>query len=87
MVLVDGACVLYVERGGKTLLSFSQDENALSLAAQSLAASARNGALGKLHVESADGAAVVNSPLGQRPGAGRLPTQPAGLRLRGGAGT
>ena len=32
VVLVDGALVLYVERGGKTLLAFSEDEDVLAAA-------------------------------------------------------
>ncbi len=87
VVLVDGACVLYVERGGKTLLSFTQDENDLAAAAEALAVSVRSGALGKLHVESADGEAVANSPLAAALEKAGFRPSPRGLRLRGGAGT
>lgn len=85
VVMVDGELVLYVERGGRTLLSFSQDENALSAAAESLAASVRNGALGKLHVESADGESVINTPLATALEKAGFRPSPRGLRLRGGA--
>jgi ATP-dependent Lhr-like helicase len=83
VVLVDGACVLYVERGGRTLLSFADDAAALQPAADALALAVRDGALGKLQVERADGLPVVASPLGVAlETAGFRPT-PRGLRLRG----
>ncbi|WP_433254135.1 ATP-dependent helicase [Streptosporangium sp. CA-135522] len=81
VVLVDGHLVLYVERGGKTLLSFSDDDR-LQPAVDALALAVRDGALGKLTVERADGAAVNDSPLGAAlETAGFHPT-PRGLRLR-----
>ncbi|HEY2271229.1 MAG TPA: ATP-dependent helicase [Jatrophihabitantaceae bacterium] len=83
VVLVDGECVLYVERGGRTLLSFATDPAVLQPAADALALAVRDGALGKLAVERADGAPVVASPLGDAlESAGFRPT-PRGLRLRG----
>ncbi|MEO6703605.1 MAG: DEAD/DEAH box helicase, partial [Jatrophihabitantaceae bacterium] len=86
VVLVDGDCVLYVERGGKTLLSFSEDAELLRQAASALAVTARDGALGKLHVESANGDPIAEAPLGEALAeAGFLPS-PRGLRLRGAAG-
>jgi ATP-dependent Lhr-like helicase len=82
VVLVDGECVLYVERGGRTLLSFSDEPNRLQPAADALALAVREGALGKLQVERADGVAVVSSVLGDAlESAGFRPT-PRGLRLR-----
>jgi ATP-dependent Lhr-like helicase len=82
VVLVDGECVLYVERGGKTLLSFTEDPQRLGEAAGALAVSVKAGALGKLHVESADGNPIAGAPLGQAlERAGFLPS-PRGLRLR-----
>ena len=61
VVLVDGVLVLYVERGGKTLLSFTEDERRLRPAAVALAGPVRQGHLGKLTVERADGAHVFGS--------------------------
>ncbi len=86
VVLVDGQCVLYVERGGRTLLSFSQDAAQLAAAAEALAVSVRNGALGKLHVESADGEAVGNSALATALEQAGFRPSPRGLRLRGAVG-
>ena len=82
VVLSGGALVLYVERGGKTLLSWSDDPDVLAPAAAALAAAVRGGALGKLTVERADGGGVYDSPLAQAlESAGFRPT-PRGLRLR-----
>ncbi|MER5620562.1 ATP-dependent helicase [Streptosporangium sp. NPDC002544] len=81
VVLVDGHLILYVERGGKTLLSFSGDDR-LRPAVDALALAVRDGALGKLTVERADGTAINDSPLAAAlESAGFHPT-PRGLRLR-----
>jgi ATP-dependent Lhr-like helicase len=82
-VLVDGQCVLYVERGGRTLLSFTDDPAVLQPAADALALAVRDGALGKLAVERADGAPVVESALGGALTAAGFKPTPRGLRLRG----
>ncbi|MGW0806842.1 ATP-dependent helicase [Nonomuraea sp. NPDC002799] len=81
VVLVDGHLVLYVERGGKTLLSFTDDER-LQPAVDALALAVRDGALGKLTVERADGASIVESPLAAALEAAGFHPTPRGLRLR-----
>ena len=82
VVLVDGRVVLYVERGGKTLLSFTDDESCVAPAADALALAVRDGALGRLTVEKADGESALTSALGVAlEHAGFRPT-PRGLRLR-----
>jgi ATP-dependent helicase Lhr and Lhr-like helicase len=84
VILVDGELVLYVERGGKTLLSWTSDPALLDPAAAALAAAVRDGALGRLTVERADGGGVYDSPLARAlESAGFRPT-PRGLRLRAG---
>jgi ATP-dependent helicase Lhr and Lhr-like helicase len=71
-----------VERGGKTLLSWSDDPAVLEPSAAALAAAVRDGALGRITVERADGGGVYDSPLAQAlESAGFRPT-PRGLRLR-----
>jgi ATP-dependent Lhr-like helicase len=81
-VLVDGALTLYVERGGKTVLTFGAAEPALSAAAESLASTVREH-LGKLRIERVDGDFAIGTPLGLALAqAGFAPT-PQGLRLRG----
>ncbi|MET1043041.1 MAG: ATP-dependent helicase [Microbacteriaceae bacterium] len=79
VVIVDGALTLYVERGGKTVLSFT--DVALDAAAASLAQTVRAG-LGRMRIEKIDGEFALGTDLGdalQR--AGFVPT-PQGLRLR-----
>src|SRR5262249_37709961 len=53
-VLVDGAAVLYVERGGRSLLSFTEDSASLRAAVGALAGAVARGWLGSLSVERAD---------------------------------
>ena len=82
-VLVDGSLVLYVERGGRTLLSWTDDVERLDLAAAALAAAVRDGALGRLTVERADGLrAGGDSPLTLALEAAGFRPTPRGLRLR-----
>jgi ATP-dependent Lhr-like helicase len=82
VVLVDGALVLYVERGGRTLLSWSDEAESLRAAADALALAVRDGALGSLRVERADGEAIQSTPLGTALAAAGFHVTPRGLRLR-----
>jgi ATP-dependent Lhr-like helicase len=84
-VLVDGSLILYVERGGRTLLSWTDEAEVLAPAAAALAAAVRAGALGRLTVERADGErAGGDSPLTQALEAAGFRPSPRGLRLRAG---
>ena len=84
VVLVDGDLVLYVERGGKTLLSWTDDLTSLQAAADALALAVREGALGRLTVEKADGGALLGSghPLVDALAQAGFHATPRGLRLR-----
>ena len=86
VVLVDGVLTLYVERGGKTLLTFTEDEEVLAHGIEALGRVVREGALGRLTVEKADGASILgqDSEVLRRAmeSAGFIAT-PRGLRLRG----
>ena len=86
VALVDGALTLYVERGGKTLLTFTEDEDLLAHGIEALGRVVREGALGRLTVEKADGADILgqDSEVIRRAmeSAGFVAT-PRGLRLRG----
>jgi ATP-dependent Lhr-like helicase len=83
VILVDGDLILYVERGGRTLLTFTDHPDRLARAADALALAVRDGALGRLAVEKADGETVFDSPLARAlTEAGFRPTA-RGLRLRG----
>jgi ATP-dependent Lhr-like helicase len=82
VVLVDGALVLYVERGGRTLLSFRDDDSSIAPAVDALALAVRDGALGRLTVEKADGEPALTSALGLALEAAGFRPTPRGLRLR-----
>ncbi|WP_354642518.1 ATP-dependent helicase [Kitasatospora camelliae] len=82
VVLVDGELVLYVERGGKSLLCWEEREEPLRGALEALAGAVREGALGSVTVERANGVPALSSPLGPAlESAGFHPT-PRGYRLR-----
>jgi ATP-dependent Lhr-like helicase len=83
VVLVGGELALYVERGGRTVLSYLDDPDALSLAAKGLADAVHTGALGAISVERADGEAVHASALRDALTAAGFRATPRGLRLRG----
>ncbi len=85
MVLVDGDLTMYVERGGRTLLTWSDDPERLVPAASALADATRRGALGKLTVERADGAALLGggtTPLRAALDEAGFVATPKGLRMR-----
>jgi ATP-dependent Lhr-like helicase len=83
VVLVDGGLVFYVERGGKTLLSFTEDPVRLNPAAETLARAVRLGQLGKLTVERADGGHVFGAaPVSEALQRAGFRMTPQGLRLR-----
>ena len=63
VVLVDGALVLSLERGGRTVLSFSDDGEMLRAAAADLAATARSRRLDTLTVEKVNGEGVYGTEL------------------------
>jgi ATP-dependent Lhr-like helicase len=83
VVLVSGELALYVERGGRTLLSYLDDLDALQAAAKALADAVQSGALGALSVERADGESVHASPLRDALTTAGFRATPRGLRLRG----
>jgi ATP-dependent Lhr-like helicase len=82
VVLVDGTPALYVERGGRSLLSFTDDEAALRAAAGALASAVREGWLGTLAVQRADGVGSLGSHLAEVLTEAGFRATPKGLRLR-----
>ncbi len=85
VVMVGGELVAYVERGGRTALTWSTDPVALAAAAAGLAGLVRSGRLAALSVEKVDGEAAldVRHPFAAALlGAGFHQTH-KGLRLRG----
>jgi ATP-dependent Lhr-like helicase len=84
VVLVDGELVLYVERGGRTLLTWSEDPERLDPAAEVLAGAVRRGALGRLTVERADGDPLLgagDTPLRHALQSAGFVATPKGLRV------
>ena len=90
VVLVDGELALFVERGGKRILTYGDDPTTVQAAVQSLAASVTGttsrGApsLRGLTVESIDGTPALRSehPVAQALRDAGFHTTPKGLRLR-----
>jgi ATP-dependent Lhr-like helicase len=85
VVLVDGALAWFLERGGRSLLSFTDDPEAAGAAAAALADLVAAGRIGSILVERVNGVPVLqlqDSPVhAALTGAGFART-PRGLRLR-----
>jgi ATP-dependent Lhr-like helicase len=86
VVLVDGAPVLYAERGGRTLMSFSTVAADLQEGARALAEKVTGGAIGSLTVTKVNGADAVASsgPVVEALTDNGFAVTPQGLRLRSG---
>lgn len=82
VVLVDGELVLYLERGGRTALAFTEHEEVLSAAARDLAATARTRRLDTLTVEQVNGAFVYGTAAGRALREAGFVESPRGLTLR-----
>ncbi|MFI1465235.1 ATP-dependent helicase [Nocardia carnea] len=83
VVLADGELVLYLERGGRTLLTCTEDPTARHAAATALADLVRSGQVDSLVIDRVDGESVHgNTFAGFLTEAGFSDT-PRGLRLRG----
>ncbi len=82
VVMVDGHLAVYVERGGRTVLSFTEDPAVLQPAVDALALAVRDGHLGKLSVETADGEQVRHTAFGDALAKAGFHATPRGLRLR-----
>ncbi len=82
VVLVDGALVLYLERGGRTVLAFDDDPEVLRAAASDLAATSRARRLETLTVEKINGEPIYGTLFATAlQEAGFVPT-PRGFTLR-----
>ncbi|RLP72230.1 ATP-dependent helicase [Mycetocola tolaasinivorans] len=84
VTLVDGELVLYLERGGKSLLTFTTDPERFGLAAASLVALVRAGHVDKLAIERLNGGQVHASPGALLLRAAGFSDTPKGLRIRRG---
>ncbi|MVA75658.1 ATP-dependent helicase [Auraticoccus sp. F435] len=83
VVLRHGHLLLYVERGGRSLLTFTADADDLAAATAALAEAVRSGWLGRVTIERSDSVHVFEAPAvkGALEQAGFTMT-PQGLRLR-----
>ncbi|KJQ53999.1 ATP-dependent helicase [Microbacterium sp. SA39] len=82
VVLVDGSLVLYLERGGRTVLSFTDDADVLRAATSDLAATARARRLDTLTVEKIDGEGVYGTELARALQEAGFVQTPRGYTLR-----
>ncbi|WP_249521602.1 ATP-dependent helicase [Microbacterium sp. ER1] len=82
VVLVDGALVLSLERGGRTVLCFTDDEEVLQAAAADLATTARDRRLDTLTVEKVNGEGVYGTVLGRALQEAGFVQTPRGFTLR-----
>lgn len=84
VVIRDGELLLYAERGARTLLTFTENDEALAEAAAALAGVVRSGRLAGLTITTVDGEALLGSSSAVEKALldnGFHPT-PRGLRLR-----
>ncbi|WP_438353849.1 ATP-dependent helicase [Microbacterium sp. CJ88] len=82
VVLVDGALTLYLERGGRSALAFTDDEALLAAAARDLAGTARARRLDTLTIEQVNGAFVYGTAAGRALRDAGFVESPRGLTLR-----
>ncbi|MEU1971626.1 DEAD/DEAH box helicase [Microbacterium sp. NPDC019599] len=82
VVLVDGALALYLERGGKSALAFTDAPESLAAAARDLAATARARRLDTLTIEQVNGEFVYTAAAGQALRDAGFVESPRGLTLR-----
>ncbi|WP_445263090.1 Lhr family helicase [Pseudokineococcus sp. 1T1Z-3] len=83
VVLREGRLLLYVERGGRSVRSWSGDPDDLAAAGRALVTAVRDGGLGQLLVQKADGEPVLGGgPVADALEAAGFTPTPRGLRLR-----
>ncbi|MEH3033581.1 MAG: ATP-dependent helicase [Aeromicrobium erythreum] len=81
VVLHDGSAAVYLERGGRRVLPFTDDPVRLRAAAEVLAALVRSGRLGRLTVETVAGERAGTTPFGETLREAGFVAHPKGLRL------
>ena len=84
VVLHNGDLVLYMERGGRTMLLFTDEETLMDRTATALAARLEEAAgAGRLAVERINGTAVLQHTFGQALRNAGFDSSPSGLRFSG----
>ncbi len=84
VVLVAGVPAVFVERGGKTILTFTGDESILEAAAQAVHDAVVDGRIDRLHIDRVDAEPVRRTDLGRLLVAAGFSTTPRGIRMRRG---
>jgi ATP-dependent Lhr-like helicase len=62
VVLVDGKLILFIERGGRSMLVFSDDPEELAIAVETLTIAVKDGMSERLTLEKVDGRSVFETP-------------------------
>ncbi|MCH8565716.1 DEAD/DEAH box helicase [Nesterenkonia sp. LB17] len=81
VVLYRGRLVLYMERGGRTLLLFTEDESTMDLISRALVPALRAAKTGRIAVERVNGDRILTHPLGQLLRDAGFNSSPSGLRF------
>ena len=82
VVLADGEPAVYVERGGRTVLTFTSNEAVLRAAAEALTRAVHDRRVGTLTVEKVDGGPVGESSLANPLREAGFHATPRGMRVR-----
>ncbi|GAA1455475.1 DEAD/DEAH box helicase [Nesterenkonia lacusekhoensis] len=83
VVLCRGELVIYMERGGRTLLLFTEDEELLDAAAVALTARLRAAKVGRIAVERVNGQRILEHRFAKSLRAAGFHSSPSGLRFAG----
>ena len=81
VALHHGELILYMERGGRTLLLFTEDADLMDSCAMALVAGLRRSGSGRLAVERVNGTRILNHRFGQALRKAGFHSSPSGLRL------
>lgn len=82
VVLISGRLALYMERGGRTLLAFTEEPGELRAAAEALVWALRTGRTERLSLEKVNGGPVLGTPLAAALLAAGFYSSPSGIRFR-----
>ena len=81
VVLVGGKVILFIERGGRSMLTFSGDSQELAAAIESTAIAVKEGFLERLSLERVDGQVVFETPAAAILREAGFVESPRGLRF------
>ena len=84
VVLTDGHLALYLERGGRSILTFDVGDEQRTTAIAALSEAVRSGRLPAVNLQRCNGDEIVGSPLAAELMAAGFTHTPRGLRLRAG---